>query len=179
MGTIFNMNKSWNYHTCPETLDDILVCPTAFQNCKKQLLVIGKNHRASSLPAETKNCNQCCKPACKSLKTHDRGSCWASLTTKHSCGSFEGKSVVVSRRSMWPHLKLGIFEALHTVRHTGSHGDADVWKMAAASFPSGVLQHLSSELHLKENGMKKSKINPQSCGVSDKPSKLKYCLGTY
>lgn len=117
MGTVFNMNKSWNYHTCPETLDDILVCPTAFQNCKKQLLVIGKNHRASSLPAETKNCNQCCKPACKSLKTHDRGSCWASLTTKHSCGSFEGKSVVVSRRSMWPHLRLGIFEALHTVRH--------------------------------------------------------------
>lgn len=118
---VFNMNKSWHYHTCPETLDEILVCPTALQNYKKQLLVIGKTpscqQRASSLPAETKNCDQRCKPACRNLKTYDRGSCWASLTAKHSCGSFEGKSVVLSRRSLWPHLRLGIFEFLHTVRH--------------------------------------------------------------
>lgn len=74
--------------------------------------------------------------------------CWL-LGNKHSCGSFEGKSAVVSRGHMWLHLRPGNFQFL-----CAPHGDQMV---PSCCFPSiWCFTELRSHVLLKENRMKKN-----------------------
>lgn len=106
---------------------------------------------------------------CGNQTAHSNRSCCRSLRDKHSCSSFEGSSVAVSR-GRWPHLRRGMAQALCAVGHECEEAKA-VWNRVRACSICVFLQPCS-QLLLKKNRTKTQTVTGFCCWGWTLPAKL-------